>query len=107
MINTMYDMIGKFKGSAFRALCLSVFFIIQSLTLSHAVEYNGEPHEHDGIVCEVTLIAVDTDDVTPPPVMVSAPDAYIVIAVYTVPQEPEYLRPDGRAPPGRSPPLTQ
>lgn len=107
MISTTFDMIGKFKGSAFRVLCLSAFFIIQSLTLSHAVEYNGEPHEHDGIVCEVTLIASDVEAVVPPAVIIVVPERFISVPAYTVPQAPKYLRPDGRAPPSRSPPLTQ
>ena len=104
MINITYDIIGKFKGSAFRALCLSVFFIIQSLMLSHAVEYNDEPHQHDGVVCEVTLIAADVEAVSPPPVIIDVPERFVSVPVYAVPQAPDYLRPDGRAPPGRSPP---
>ena len=107
MIKTTFDMIGKLRGSAFRVLCLSVFFLIQSLTLSHAVEHNGEPHEHDGVVCEVTLIATDVQSVSPPPVIIDVPERFVSLPVYAVPQAPKYLRPDGRAPPGRSPPHTQ
>lgn len=104
MIKTPFDIIDKHKGSAFKALCLAAFFIIQSLSLSHAVEHNGEPHEHDGVVCEVTLIAADVDVIMPPAVIISEPVIYIAQPVYAVPQSPKYLRPDGRAPPGRSPP---
>ncbi|MEP6343017.1 MAG: hypothetical protein ABJ275_06850 [Maricaulaceae bacterium] len=105
MIKTVFDTIGKHKGSAFRALCLAAFFIIQSLTLSHAVEHNGEHHEHDGVVCDVMFIAADVDVVMPPVVIISEPESYITQLVYSVPQSPKYLRPDGRAPPGRSPPI--
>ena len=104
MIKIIFDIMNNIKGSTFRVLCLSAFFIIQSLTLSHATEYNDEPHEHHGIVCEVTLIAPDADLVMPPAVIIVVPESYISAPVYSLPQAPKYLRPDGRAPPGRSPP---
>ena len=104
MIKKTFDIMNNLKGSAFRVLCVSAFFIIQSLTLSHAAEHGNEHHEHNGVVCEVAFIAADTDIVLPPALVIFVPESYISVPVYSVPQDPKYLRPDGRAPPGRSPP---
>lgn len=104
MIKNTFNMAGILKRSVFRAFCVTLFFVTQSLALSHAAEYNNEPHQHDGVVCEVMVIAPDLDVVMPPALIVSTPEAHISERAYSVPSLPTYLRPDGRAPPGRSPP---
>ena len=71
---------------------------------AHAAVHGDEPHEHDGIVCDVGTLAVEEQAVLPAP-----PAAHIL---YALPQmagaapieQPLWLAPKGRAPPPRGPP---
>jgi len=40
---------------------IALFFALQSYSLSHASSFGDAPHEHDGIACDITLIAPDED----------------------------------------------
>ncbi len=87
-----------------RFVIVALFILVQSFTIAHAAQNNNAPHEHNGISCEIALIAPDAD-VTEPP-----------IAVFTCPEpvyQPVSLPPFVsqvfithycRAPPGRGPP---
>lgn len=36
-------------------LMAALFLILQGVSMSHAASYGSDPHEHDGVLCEVSL----------------------------------------------------
>lgn len=84
---------------------LAVWFLAaQSFSLAHASEHGENPHDHDGVVCTVTVLAEDSHGLLPEqPVTdyVLTTTAALYHAGFT---SALYLKPQGRAPPPRAPP---
>lgn len=95
----------KFKSRTFRAVLLCLYVLIQSFSLSHAAEHNGEDHEHNGVVCEITLIAPEADVILPPSLTIITPEPYDVPISYQACVGSIFITPPCRAPPSRGPPL--
>lgn len=83
---------------------IALFFALQSYSLSHATAHGGEPHEHDGIACAVTVIADDHAVIIPSPPIFDTIDIDLSKTVYPDFTSALYIRPQGRAPPPRGPP---
>ena len=85
---------------------VTLFFAVQSFTVTHATSFGDEHHDHDGVACSVTVLADDHNIVAP------VPQSYAVIRIETVETvfpkltSAAYLAPQGRAPPPRAPPTT-
>jgi len=91
-------------GPWLRLICLSLFFVVQTLTLSHATEHGDEHHEHDGVSCTISLIAPEVDAVEPPAPILSVPEAYKAPTDFTAFISQRYIYNECRGPPGRAPP---
>ena len=91
-------------GRLTRLVCLSLFFLIQTMTLAHAAEFNGEPHEHEGVSCTIALIAPEVDAIIPPAPIMSAPEAFKAPIIFTPFISLRHSAHDCRGPPGRAPP---
>ena len=88
------------------ALILGVVFAAQSFSLAHATEHTGHDHEHhDGVACEITLIIAENIAVIPAPQPTPSFTPSVQIAPQTVFTSLDYVTPQGRAPPPRSPPF--
>ena len=89
----------------FMVLMAALFFSVQGFSQAHAVSNGGLDHSHDGVACEVTLIAAEQEVLTPP-VAVPSPFLRPMRADYIVlPTKHTNLSFNGRAPPPRGPPL--
>ncbi len=81
---------------------LTVF--VQTASLAHAVSNGGAPHEHNGVTCELGLLAVQDAVVEPPvavPVRLFLQPIRRIVSVRRI---VAWTWPPGRAPPPRSPP---
>ena len=104
--------ISEFKaGHVFRLICVSLFFLVQTLTLSHAVEFGPDHHDHhhdhqedEGMPCSIVLIAPEVDAVVPPGLIISGPQAFKAPVAFTPFTSQRYIYNACRAPPGRAPP---
>jgi len=89
----------------FMVLMAALFFTMQGFAQAHAASHGGEDHSHEGIACDVALIAAEQIVVTPP-----APMPAPLILPRRIKALPLAIQPaprsfDGRAPPPRAPPL--
>ena len=89
----------------FMVLMAALFFTMQGFAQAHAASNGGEDHSHEGIACDVALIAAEQVVVTPP-----APMPAPLILPRRIKAVPLALQPaprsfDSRAPPPRGPPL--
>lgn len=81
------------------------FFALQSAALAHGYSYGDDPHEHNGQVCDVALVAEEADTLPAVPVIftrsvqIFTPPAFLP-AVKSAP--PAVYAP--RPPPKRGPP---
>jgi len=98
-----------------RCLCLCLFFLVQTFTISHAAEFNQNPHEHhqhhdhhedEGVPCSISLIAPEVEVIMPPAPVVPAPHAFKTPMRLTPFASQRYIYNECRAPPGRAPPAT-
>ncbi|MEP3891216.1 MAG: hypothetical protein ABJN69_12210 [Hellea sp.] len=85
---------------------ISLFFALQSYSLSHASAYGDAPHEHDGIACSVTVISSDHTVIIPaapitPTIVSDAPETFYVAFTSA-----RYVSSQSRAPPPRGPPTS-
>ncbi|WP_371395412.1 hypothetical protein [Fretibacter rubidus] len=84
----------------------SLFFIVQSTSVTHAVSYDEAPHEHDGQVCVIGVVC-GQNDVAVVPLIPHTP-ALLIIATPTDYTARPYAAPTkahiARAPPPRGPP---
>lgn len=87
-----------------RGVLAIVFILAQGFTVSHAAQYNNAPHEHNGVACEITLIAPDADIIEPPTPEYEPLPRFIVETVFAVQITPLIIANPCRAPPGRGPP---
>jgi len=93
------------KRHILKVLCLSLFLLAQSLTISHATEHGDHPHEHDGVVCEVTLIGADIEQITPPIPVIYGVEPHIEDRCDDENTALTYVKLHFFSPPGRGPPL--
>ena len=88
----------------FMVLMAALFFTTQSYAHAHATEY-GEDHHHEGVPCEIALVAAEQSVLTPP---LPVPAPFILLRRVIILPPGVKLTPrrfDGRAPPPRAPPL--
>lgn len=86
-------------------LMAALFFTVQGFSQAHAASNGGVDHSHDGIACDVTLVAAEQAVLTPPqpmPALTMRPTRTSNIAI---PSKPAFRSFDSRAPPPRGPPL--
>lgn len=91
---------------SFAVIITALFLLLQGVSLSHAASYGSEPHEHDGVICVVSL-QDEAQAIVPPPVeMPEAPALQSRIdapyEVYFDSAPTRHYR--GREPPPRGPP---
>ncbi len=89
----------------FMVLTAALFLAAQGFSQSHAASNGGHDHSHDGVACDVALVAAEQTVLTPPP---PSPAPFALVTRPTKSQlreEPAYRSFDGRAPPPRGPPL--
>ena len=89
----------------FMVLMAALFFTMQGFAQAHAVSNGGEDHSHEGIACDVALIAAEQVVITPPALLPTP-----LILPRRIKAVPLALQPaprsfDSRAPPPRGPPL--
>jgi hypothetical protein len=80
-------------------------FALQTLSLAHAASYGEEPHEHNGVACDIVVVSSDEAGILPVPLTFDLP---VQTTLHIAPQpftSAAYLAPQGRAPPPRAPPL--
>ena len=51
---------------SFAVIITALFLLLQGVSLSHAASYGSEPHEHDGVVCVVS-VHNEAQVIVPPP----------------------------------------
>lgn len=83
----------------------ALFFTVQGFSQAHAASNGSVDHSHDGVACDVALIAAEQTVLTPPPanpapVMRTLRTPNVVFA-----SGPAFRSFDSRAPPPRGPPL--
>jgi len=112
MTPAQMNIIGRFKAvltaslSAryWRGVLAILFIAAQGFTVSHAAQYNNAPHEHNGVTCEIALIAPDVDVIEPPLITFVALPAFKV-DIFAAPDITPFIPAHPcRAPPGRGPP---
>jgi len=89
----------------FMVLMAALFFAMQGFAQAHAASNGGEDHSHEGIACDVALVAAEQVVITPP-ALVPTP----LILPRRIKSPALIIRPaprsfDSRAPPPRAPPL--
>lgn len=89
----------------FMVIMAILFFAVQGFSQAHAAANGGLDHSHDGVACDVALVAAEQTILTPPP-----PSTAPFIALQNAPkiaklQMAAYSNFEGRAPPPRGPPL--
>ena len=89
----------------FMVLMAALFFTMQGFAQAHAASNGGEDHSHEGIACDVALIAAEQVVITPPALLPTP-----LILPRRIKAVPLALQPaprsfDSRAPPPRAPPL--
>lgn len=87
-----------------RFVLAALFIFAQGFTVSHAVQYDNAPHEHNGVACEITLIAPDVDLIEPPLPVLGLPDPLFIDVVAPPFMAQFFVTHHCRAPPGRGPP---
>ena len=87
------------------AICIALFFAVQSASIAHSAEHGGHEHEHDGVACEIMVLPIEQAVLTPPLVVIPpCPRPTPEIAFFE--SGWVYLAHfEGRAPPPRGPPL--
>ena len=101
----MLRYITEFKAGYYvRLLCVSVFFIMQSLTIVHATEHGDHHHEHEGVACSISLIVPEVDAVLPPTLIISVPQAFKAPIAFQPIKVASHSYHECRGPPGRAPP---
>lgn len=81
-----------------------MFLFVQGFSQAHATEHGGTDHSHDGIACDIMIVAAEQIIVTPP-VPVPAPFKSVSKSNWKMAFNKDRPRTfDGRAPPPRGPP---
>lgn len=87
-------------------LFIALFLSVQGLSQAHAATNGGTDHTHDGIACDVALVAAEQVVVTPTPDVPAPAILPNREANHVIPSSQGYRHFDGRAPPPRGPPLS-
>ena len=88
----------------FTVLIAMMFLFVQGVSQAHATEHGEHDHSHDGVECEITLLAVE-QIITEPPVPIPSRTKTTSKSNWSVPFYKSLTRTfDGRAPPPRGPP---
>jgi len=88
----------------FTALLVGLFLCVQGISSAHATSVDGQPHEHDCILCTVSANQGDVQAVLPTPPAIYEKftlEPFSPVANFT---SAPYSRPLARAPPPRGPP---
>lgn len=80
------------------------FFAMQSAALAHSYSYGDEPHEHNGQVCDIALVAEDGDVLLPAPAGLSPVQVFTRAAYIPAIKAAPHKINAPRAPPQRGPP---
>ncbi len=86
-------------------LMAALFLMVQGFGQAHAASNGGIDHSHDGVACDVALVAAEQTVLTPPPAKPAPFVAVTQLKQTELYSEPAYRSFDGRAPPPRGPPL--
>ena len=89
----------------FMVLMAALFFAMQGFAQAHAASNADVDHTHDGVACDVALVAAEQIILTPPqplPAPLILPTRSTVLQPATKPTPRSF---DSRAPPPRGPPL--
>jgi len=96
------------KSLAYRWLIgvfLALFFGLQSFSIAHAAEHIDEPHQTECIACDVTVMADDHIVALPEITVSKGITSNRAKADHCDYKSSLYIKPQGRAPPPRGPPL--
>jgi len=88
-----------------RIALAGLFLFMQSYAVSHAAAHNNSPHEHNGVTCEIGLIAPDVDLLEPPVPVVTLRQSFFVDNVAGPLVQPTFISSQSRTPLGRGPPI--
>ncbi|MEP1231196.1 MAG: hypothetical protein ABJG88_11010 [Litorimonas sp.] len=72
--------------------------------MAHATRYNDASHEHNGVACDVTLVIAEDVIILPAPPPVPSLPIYADTVAHISFTSANYVSPQGRGPPPRSPP---
>jgi len=100
-------MITRRRNSLAKVLFAAFMLWLQAATLAHASAYDGPDHSHNDVVCDLELIAEDDALLIPAIPELIAPNFETVREIPAFAPIGLWLRPPGRAPPPRGPPLTK
>ena len=88
-----------------KIILLTVFFGMQVISVSHAIDSHEHPHQ-DCIVCDAGVLSVEPVNITPKPYEVPFPfltEKVPYVSTYQSAATKSYIT---RGPPPRAPPLT-
>lgn len=86
-------------------LFVTLFLAVQGISQAHATSNGGEDHSHDGVACDVMLVAAEQVVLTPPPAEPAPFNGVDQKRKVPLQSDPLNLNFSGRAPPPRGPPL--
>ena len=86
-------------------LFAALFLMVQGVAQAHATANGGVEHTHDGVACDIALIAAPQAVIAPAPIVPAPKVLPMQAADPIIPATPIYRHFDGRAPPPRGPPL--
>ena len=84
---------------------IAALLVAQTATLSHAAEHGEEHHEHDGVECQIVVIAAEDNVILPNPPHFGFDFLYAFSADVTKVCKQSWQWPPERGPPPRSPPF--
>ena len=88
----------------FTVLLALAFLMVQGVSQAHAAEHGEADHSHDGVACDITLVAVERVIIAPP-IPVPAPFKSVSKSSWKMDFDKDRPRTfDNRAPPPRAPP---
>ena len=98
-------MLKRRRASLLKFAFAALMLWLQAASLAHASAFEGPDHTHDGVVCQLQIIADDE-------LLLPAVNTPIPLIFQADPATPTYTpnviwhRPQGRAPPPRGPPTS-
>lgn len=94
-------------SSVFRVVVAAAFLWVQVAGIAHAAEHGDHPHEHDGVECQIIVIAADDAVILPAPPELSFKRLHGDVASVVSIAESAWAWPPERGPPPRSPPAVR
>lgn len=86
------------------AIFALLFISLQSFALSHGAAYGDGPHEHDGVICDISLVTSDDQAIEPELPVFDRPENTLATASFAVYRSADNITPPAQAPPPRAPP---